>query len=153
MNVTASNSGNLNGRTPLELIAGETPDISKYLDFGFYDRIWFQEHAGLGETKLGRFLGVSGSVRLLMSYWVLPSSGIPEACTTVSRVTQLEMKTEANKERFKVYDEKIMKRFKEARLLPSGDLPQVHELEETFVMMRNSWRNFCECTAIQKYLT
>ena len=42
------------------------------------------------------------------------------------------MKTEANKERFKVYDEHFMKRFKEARLLPSGDLPQVHELEETF---------------------
>ena len=132
MNVTASNSGNLNGRTPLELITGETPDISEYLDFGFYDRIWFREHAGLGETKLGRFLGVSGSVGSLMSYWVLPSSGIPEARTTVSRVTQLEMKTEANKERFKVYDEQIMKRFKEARLLPSGDLSQVHELEETF---------------------
>ena len=75
---------------------------------------------------------VSGSVGSLVSYWVLPSCGIQEDRTTVSRVTQLEMKTEANKERFKVYDEQIMKRFKEARLLPSGDLPQVHELEETF---------------------
>ena len=39
MNRTASNAGNLKGRTPLELITGETPDISEYLDFGFYDRV------------------------------------------------------------------------------------------------------------------
>ena len=121
MNITASNSGDMNGRTPLELISGETPDISEYLDFGFYERVWFREHAGLGPTKLGRFLGVSGSVGSLMSYWVLPSSGIPESRTTVSRVTQLEAQTEANKERFKVYDEKIMKRFKETRLSSVGD--------------------------------
>ena len=109
MNVTASNSGSLNGRTPMELITGETPDISEYLDFGFYDRVWFREHAGLGPTKLGRFLGVSGTVGSLMSYWVLPSSGIPESRTTVSRVTRLEAKTEANMQRFKEYDEQIMK--------------------------------------------
>ena len=39
-------------------LTGETPDISQYLDFGFYDRFWFKEDPGLGETKLARFLGV-----------------------------------------------------------------------------------------------
>ena len=39
MNHTANNPGNLKDRTPLDLITGETPDISEYLDFGFYDRV------------------------------------------------------------------------------------------------------------------
>ena len=36
-NLTVSSSRYANGRTPLECITGATPDISKYLDFGFYD--------------------------------------------------------------------------------------------------------------------
>ena len=35
MNRKTSSSGNLDKRTPLELITGETQDISEYLDFGF----------------------------------------------------------------------------------------------------------------------
>ena len=72
----------LNGRTPVEVLTGETPDISKYLDFGFYDRMWYKENAGIGKTKLARFLGVSHEVGSLMSYWILPASTIP-----VSRVS------------------------------------------------------------------
>ena len=40
-------------------MTGETPDISQYLDYGFYDRVWFKEYAGLVETKLEIFLVVS----------------------------------------------------------------------------------------------
>jgi hypothetical protein len=32
----------LHGRTPLEELTGETPDISEYLDFGFYDWCWYK---------------------------------------------------------------------------------------------------------------
>ena len=142
MNVTASNSGNLNGRTPLELITGETPDISEFLDFGFYDRVWFKVNAGVGETQLGRFLGVSSRVGSLMSYWVLPSSGIPESRTTVSRVTHLEMQTEANKEKFKVYDDKIRKRFKEGRLTTDGYIPKMEDWEETFQLDKDFMEEF-----------
>ena len=58
MQCTASNSRSLHGRTPLEQLTGETPDISEYLDFSFYDWCWYNDNAGLGETKLGRWLGV-----------------------------------------------------------------------------------------------
>ena len=36
-NVTANSSKYSRGRTTLECITGETPDISEYMDFGFYD--------------------------------------------------------------------------------------------------------------------
>ena len=59
MQLTASTAGKLQGRTTLELLTGETPNISEYLDFGWYNRVWYKEDAGLGETKIGRFLGPS----------------------------------------------------------------------------------------------
>ena len=68
MSRTASYAGNLEGRTPLEVITGETVDISEYLDFGFWDRVWYKDNAGIGETKLARFLEISHQVGSLMSY-------------------------------------------------------------------------------------
>jgi hypothetical protein len=99
MRMTASYAGRLQGRTPMEALTGEMPDISEYLDFGFYDLVWFKEDAGVGEIELGRFLDISHSVGSLMSYNILPRSGIPVSRTTVQRVTKLEKETETNKAR------------------------------------------------------
>ena len=96
MQRTASSVGTLDGRTPLKELTGETPDITKYLDFGLYDCIWYRNNAGLGETKLGRWLGVSHRVESLMSYWLLTIKGIVISRMTVSRVTNLESKTDEN---------------------------------------------------------
>ena len=89
------------------------PDISYYLDFGFYDRFWFKEDAGIGETKLARFLGVSHQVGYLTRYWFLPSSGIPMSRTKAQRVTNLESQTEQCKKIFSVYGKIIAERFNE----------------------------------------
>jgi hypothetical protein len=123
MRMTASYAGSLKGRTPMEALTGETPDISEYLDFGFYDLVWYKENAGLGEIQLGQFLDVSHSTGSLMSYYVLPSSGIPVSRTTVQRMTELEKSTEANKKRIIEYDAAIAARFKEERLGKTGDKP------------------------------
>ena len=42
----------LQGKTSLELMTGETPDISKYLDFGCYDRVWLKEDE-IRDTQIG----------------------------------------------------------------------------------------------------
>ena len=110
MQLTARTSGKLQGRTPLELHTGETPEFSEYLDLGWYDIVWCKENAGLGKTKLGRFLGTSHKVVSSMSYWVLPKTGIPISRTTVQRVTHFETQTEANRKRFEQYDTSIIDR-------------------------------------------
>jgi hypothetical protein len=33
-----------NNRTGLEMVTGETPDISEWVDFEFYDRVWYYDH-------------------------------------------------------------------------------------------------------------
>jgi hypothetical protein len=109
-NRTSNSSRGLDGRCPLERITGETVDISEYLDFGFYDWIWYRENAGLGETKIGRWLGVSHRIGTLMSFWVLTSSGKVLSRTTVQRVTQLEAQLEENKTRMKSFTDQLTER-------------------------------------------
>jgi hypothetical protein len=104
---------------------GETPDISEYLDFGFYDWVWFKRDAGIGEIEIGKWLGVSKSTGSLMSYYALPITGTPVSRTTVQRVTELEKQTEANQQRIAAYDTAIAGRFKEGRLVTAGGKPDL----------------------------
>ena len=67
-NVCTSSSRYTNKRTAIEIITGKAPDISEYIDFGFYDWVSYRANAGLGETSIGRWLGVSHKVGQLMSY-------------------------------------------------------------------------------------
>ena len=106
-NVCANLSKYSEGRTPIEIVTGDTPDISEYLDFEFYDWVLHRSNAGLGEVELGRWLGVSHRVGRLMSYWVLPESGIPISVTTVQRMTNDEQNTEEMKTRVNEYEERL----------------------------------------------
>jgi hypothetical protein len=96
-NLTSNSARGLDGQCPLERVTGETVDISEYLDFGFYDWVWYRDNAGLGITKLGRWLGVSHQIGTLMSFWVLTPTGMVLSRTTVQRVTNLELQLEENK--------------------------------------------------------
>ena len=99
MQHTHMRSHQVNAGVPLEQTLGETVDISEYLDFGFYDCVWYHDNAGLGEIKLGRWLGVSHHVGSQMCYYVLASSGRVLACSSVQRVTPLESNLDSNRQR------------------------------------------------------
>ena len=52
-------SGEWVGCIPLSQVKGETADISEYLDFGFYDQVWYRDNAGLEPYHPERWLGVT----------------------------------------------------------------------------------------------
>ena len=54
ISLTHSTAGPLVSGIPRERITGETEAISEYLDFGFYDRVWFKDNVGLSEERPGR---------------------------------------------------------------------------------------------------
>ena len=56
------------GLTTLEMITCKTPDISKYLDFRFYDWVTYRTNAGLGELLIGGCIRVFHKLGQLMSY-------------------------------------------------------------------------------------
>ena len=107
MQRTASTSGDLSRRTALEQLTGETPEISEYLDFTFYDWCWYNDNAGLGETKLGRWLGISHRVGSLMSYWICTQQGNVISFTMVSQVTNLETQVDSTKSHLQEFDTAI----------------------------------------------
>ena len=109
-NLCVSSSKYANGRTPIEIITGETPDISEYTDFGIYDWVTYSANAGIGPNSLGRWLGVSHKVGQLMSYWVLTISGHIISVCTVQRLTNDEKATDEWKDQMKKFDEKIKTR-------------------------------------------
>lgn len=105
--LSVSSSRYANGRTSMEIVTGETPDISEYLDFSFYEWVSFRTIAGLGETSIGRWLGVSHKVGNLMSYWILPISCRPVSCVTVQRLTEAEKATPAIQSKMHQFDSAV----------------------------------------------
>ena len=81
------------GRTGIEQITGETPDISEWLEFGFYDtvRYWDVGANNKGTPKLGKWLGVAHRVGSALCYYVIGKGGKILARTTVQRVVADEI--------------------------------------------------------------
>ena len=103
------------------MVTGETPDISEYLDFGFYDWCWYHENAGLGELKLGRWLGVSHRIGSAMSYWILTDKCEIMSRVSVSRVTNLEQETNEVKQRQEEFSKAIAPRLGNEEFTTGGN--------------------------------
>ena len=138
-NLCTSSSRYANKRTAIEIITGETPDISEYIDFGLYDWISYRANAGLGETSIGRWLGVSHKVGQLMSYWILTQNGRVISCTTVQRLTNLEKQTDEWKERMRLDNNAIEQNIVQVNNdeININDVPRwnhlsLHEEDEAF---------------------
>jgi hypothetical protein len=125
-NICSNMSKYAEGRTPLEIITGDTPDISEYMDFDFYDWVLYRSNAGLGEVEVARWLGVSHRVGRLMSYWLLPGSGIPISATTVQRMTNDEKSTEEMQKYMIQYDERLKNTFEAQSADLTSTLRDVH---------------------------
>jgi hypothetical protein len=100
----------IDGGVPLQGIIGDTVDISNYLEFGFYDRVWFRDNAGLAEPLPGRWLGVSRNHGSIMTYYILRQNGKIVSRSTVWNVTLLELETDKVQEIFSEFDADIKRR-------------------------------------------
>ena len=80
-------------RCGLEILTGTTPDISEWLDFTFYDLVWYHVPTNDMSTtgrRLGRWLGISHRVGSDLCYWVLTESGKVISSTTIQHVLSSE---------------------------------------------------------------
>jgi hypothetical protein len=85
----------LHGRTPHEVLTGNTPDISEYLEFEWYQPIWVYDTTAFPEQRrtIGRWIGVAHRIGQAMCYWILPPSGIPIVRSTVQPISKDELVT------------------------------------------------------------
>ena len=121
--LTHTSAGSLNGCIPIAEVTGETPDISEYLDFGFYDYVWFKDNAGLSPKEPGRWLGVSSRVGRSMCYWILNQNGKVVSRSSVQPIPSLELSLPATQETLRVFDLTVSQRMKTEERGYDGDKP------------------------------
>ena len=96
----------------LEKITGETVDITEYLDFAFWDLVWYSSNLKDGPC-LGRWLGVSHRVGSALCYHFLKSNGEIESRTTVQHVTQDDLDKPETKACIDEFNKAITERLKD----------------------------------------
>jgi hypothetical protein len=70
-------------------LEGDTPDISEYAQFDWYEPVWFIDPTSAFpemKKRLGQWVGVASDVGQAMTFWILPKSCIPIARSSVARV-------------------------------------------------------------------
>ena len=92
------------GQTPIEKITGETPDISKWVDFEFYQIVRYWDQANK-EGKIGRWLGVSHRVGSRLAYWVINEKGNIFSQTTMQHLTDTEILNQVTQEEISAYED------------------------------------------------
>lgn len=106
--LTALDIWSLQGRVPEERRVGDTPDISEYAQFDWYDYVEYYSPSEAGDkeekSKLGRFLGVAKNVGASMTYWVLTERGQVIARSTVSALSDEDRRNREWQLRMADYD-------------------------------------------------
>jgi hypothetical protein len=108
--LTAGSNPSLNGRTPYEIVTGQTPNITEWLLFDWYEPVWYYDNPDgfpADVKKLGRWLGVAHRVGQALCFWILPITGCPIARSTVQSVTGDEYGTDDFKKKLSDYDKEI----------------------------------------------
>ena len=116
-----------NERTGQEEITGETPDISEYVDFDFYDWVWYWDTPDKENSpKIGRWLGPSHRIGAAMCYYILVKNGQVISRSSVQHLTKIEMMKDEIKTQLDEYDNEV-----NGRLRDEG-FECRHEMENAF---------------------
>ena len=94
-------------RPGLEEATGQTVDISEYLDFDFYDLVWYWEEKKPEMTsdgaKLGYWLGIAQHIGSDMTYWILTRTGKVIANSSVQHVLQSETQSDDMQRKIRLF--------------------------------------------------
>ena len=88
----------------MELLTGDTIDISGCLYFELYDLVWFWKNQS-NDTKpmLGQWLGLSHRFGSALCFFIISDKGIFLSCTTVHRLTADKLRGRIVQERIHDY--------------------------------------------------
>jgi len=91
------------------MVTGNTPDISKLLEFEWYQPIWYYEPSEFPHQNklIGWWLGIAYRVGQALCFSILPISGIPIARMTIQAISGEDMMTDEVKTKTLEYDQAI----------------------------------------------
>ena len=126
--LTAHDYFGLEGQVPEALYHGGFADISKYIQFDWYQYVWYMNPKS--EKQLGWWVGVAKDVGGLMTFWILLKSGIIIPRSSVTALAPEEIGSNGMKAMMKELDDGIRQRIrdqlKDNELLPGfEDFPGI----------------------------
>ena len=93
--------------TPFELVYGYSPDISEFVSYEWYEVIWYQLPTEFQSQKLGRWLDVTNNIGSGHVYQVITQTGQVISTSSISHLTDKEMKEDRIKRAIKELDDSI----------------------------------------------
>jgi hypothetical protein len=107
----------------MEILTGDTPDISEYMAFQWYQPVWYLDGASFpnDKKKLASWLGVSYRVGQAMCFWILTDNVNVISRTSVQALTRDELNTTVIRDRLYDLDQRIENRIEIH--VPSISLP------------------------------
>ncbi|KAI2500467.1 Reverse transcriptase (RNA-dependent DNA polymerase) [Fragilaria crotonensis] len=106
------------------------PDISEWLDFEFYDRVWFYDHKKIeidgSGRRLARWLGVAHRVGSDLCYWLLLDTGKIIARTTVQHVVREDYVNDETRLQIEHFDRDIEERLSDRDFV-------IHETNDFYI--------------------
>jgi hypothetical protein len=128
----------LHGRTPYEIVTGNTPDISEYAQYQWYEPIWFYDEIREfphDRQTLGRWLGIAHRVGQALCYYVLRSNGSVIARTTIQPIPPEDLATEDMKVQLYAFDAEVRNHLGQPEYVmevnPHPSSPQMIDVDET----------------------
>ena len=110
----------LEGRSPHEMVLGITPDISAFMEFGFYELVFYIVNVPgkfpLPKRKIGRWLGPSKQISSDLVFKVLTKAGNIVTTSAVFPVTALDRDLPGIKQQIADFDQQI------AGITPAGSM-------------------------------
>ena len=132
------------GRTGYEEVFGQTPNIAEYVDFEFYDLVWWWDRGDKNSStadpkRLARWLGISHRIGSDMCYWLITESGQIISKSSVQHVIKDDFLNPNVKETIEKFNNKLAERLDDSNHqveLPDGaekyklpDVPLPDDLE------------------------
>jgi hypothetical protein len=121
------------GRTGIERLTGNSVDISEWLDFEFYDIVWYWDGPNNTDEnpKLGRWLGIAHHIGSNMCYWILNDKGNSLARTTVQHVTILEQQNNDIRNKIEAFTNKLHQQLDDTNFIDESDhlLPFLQDID------------------------
>jgi hypothetical protein len=127
--LTANDIYVLHGRTPHEMVTGNTPDISEDIEFSWYQPIFYYDDLRFPDSKrnIARWLGVAHCVGQALCYWLLTSAGQVIARTSAQQLTNDDLLSEVVQQEILEFDQCI------EQLLPSGALENTRAITDNLL--------------------
>jgi hypothetical protein len=92
------------------MVTGNTPDITEYTEFSWYEPIYCYDDLPFPNAKrnIARWLGVAHRVGQALCFWVLTNTGQVVARTTVQKLSNEELLSPVVQEEIRVFDKDIL---------------------------------------------